>query len=1057
MGWAGATVFREGQGLYERGSVLSASFDGTFLQGELLVGSRSLEARARVFDDGSCENLCPCRDSRERGIVCAHVIAVGLVLSKRMHRPEDQARKEEEKRKAMRMASLQKNAFLDREVVGRTGPGVSSLHFSLLPKWSTEPILDSVRFRVWLATPAGDMTIPQVLQSGRRVTMTEKDEAVLFVLEDAVEGALGDEVTLSADDFINLLKLMPGRELREDRIRTPWIINAAPMSSRLLIDLDRENGELLVMLQTELPHLRPGQVPVYILGRKEGWAAAAGHFWPLSKILPGPLRDLYREPINVPREAVPRFLRTEWPHLQSLLPVASDLSEDLFTIEPGEPVFHLEIQGSPASLAATLYAQYGSSRTLAGAGDGDWDYASPDPEDLLRYQVRNPPAEQEALKLLAGAGFFGKQGDVLEPLVGLGKVRNFIGRDWPALRRRGWKVSIEGPVLALCEGAHYITPVVNLDGAGHGDRATLGLTCEREDGQQVGLTEVLRAAGRGESFLEFGDDVWFFDAEAMQILAQLLDECGQKLPGKDHRYEVGQVHLPYLTQVMDALDGVDVESPPEWMAFSRQMNRETRLEPVPIDSRLEAILRPYQKDGVYWLTFLERAGYGGILADEMGLGKTLQTLAWLQRPRVHEEARGLPALIVCPTSLVENWAEEAARFTPGLKVEVVSGADRHDRWDALPEADLVVTSYALVRRDIERYEAMEFAVAALDEAQHIKNRSTQNALAVKRLHARHRLVLSGTPIENSVSDLWSIMDFLMPGYLGPHDRFRKTIELPIAAGEQPARDAQAVLRKKLHPFLLRRLKRDVAKDLPPKIERVAHCQLTPDQEKVYRALIEASRRKIQDMVGQQGFNRSRMEILKTLLRLRQACCHLDLLQLKDQNFKEPSGKMDLFLELLDEAMDAGHRVLVFSQFVSMLTLLRDALEKREVRYCYLDGSTKERLKEVHTFNTDRKIPVFLISLKAGGTGLNLTGADMVIHMDPWWNPAVENQATDRAYRIGQKKTVYSIKLITKGTVEEKVLAMQKRKQLVIDASLERDDEQVLDKLSWEDVQDLLSL
>ncbi|MEM7396042.1 MAG: DEAD/DEAH box helicase, partial [Verrucomicrobiota bacterium] len=314
----------------------------------------------------------------------------------------------------------------------------------------------------------------------------------------------------------------------------------------------------------------------------------------------------------------------------------------------------------------------------------------------------------------------------------------------------------------------------------------------------------------------------------------------------------------------------------------------------------------------------------------------------------------------------------------------------------------------------------------------------------------------GTPIENSVSDLWSIMDFLMPKYLGTHDAFRMNYENPIGHGGVEAAVAQKKLRRKLHPFLMRRLKKDVAKDLPPKIERVASCSLTRDQQLVYKEYLEASQRKISDMVSQQGFNKSRMEILKILLRLRQTCCHLDLLKLDNLNSEFPSGKLDLFMELMDEALDGGHRVLVFSQFTSMLGILKKEFQARNWKYCYLDGSTKQRMKEVTTFNTQRDIPAFLISLKAGGVGLNLTGADMVVHFDPWWNPAVEDQATDRAYRIGQSRTVYSIKLITRGTVEEKVLEMQKRKKAIIDAALTQ-DEDVMQKLEWEDVQELLNI
>jgi SNF2 family DNA or RNA helicase len=519
---------------------------------------------------------------------------------------------------------------------------------------------------------------------------------------------------------------------------------------------------------------------------------------------------------------------------------------------------------------------------------------------------------------------------------------------------------------------------------------------------------------------------------------------------------MNDIHAAYVQAALHSLDGVDVEAAPEWLAKAQQQNRDLKIEPVPLGDPLEGILRDYQKSGVYWLQYLEKSGFCGILADEMGLGKTLQTLTWLQLNRQSEAAHGKPALIICPTSLVENWAEEAAKFTPHLRVLKMHGADRHDHWDQVAESNLVITSYALIRRDLDQYLQHEFSVAALDEAQHIKNRTTQNAEAVKKIQAHHKLVLTGTPIENSVSDLWSIMDFLMPGYLGSHKLFREKYELPIQNGGPDAELAQIKLRRKLHPFLLRRLKKEVAKDLPDKIQRVAHCTLSKDQHMVYKKLLESAKKEITSLVDAKGFNKSRMQVLKILLQLRQTCCHLDLLKLPDLKSEYPSAKMELFFELVDEALDAGHRILVFSQFTTMLGILREELEARNLKHCYLDGSTKNRQERVREFNTDRSIPLFLISLKAGGTGLNLTGADMVIHFDPWWNPAVEDQATDRAHRIGQKNTVYSIKLITKNTVEEKVLQMQQRKKSVIDATLEKEGtfEQ---GLSWNDVQELLSI
>ena len=381
---------------------------------------------------------------------------------------------------------------------------------------------------------------------------------------------------------------------------------------------------------------------------------------------------------------------------------------------------------------------------------------------------------------------------------------------------------------------------------------------------------------------------------------------------------------------------------------------------------------------------------------------------------------------------------------------------------------MLITTYNMLKRDIKEYAGRTFRYAFLDEAQHIKNRQTRNAKAAKQLTSVQKLVLTGTPVENSVADVWSIFDFLLPGYLGPYDAFRATTQEVIEAGGPEGRAEQEKLHRKLHPFILRRLKKTVAKDLPDKIVKVAYCPMTEEQQRWYNQLLADARGRIGDMVKAKGFAKSRMEILALLMRLRQVASHLELL--KEYREKQGarrtgasttdggsalSGKLEVFLELLDEAIDGGHRVLVFSQFVSMLTILRRELAARGIRYCYLDGETKDRLGACRTFNTDASIPLFLISLHAGGTGLNLTGADMVVHFDPWWNPAVEAQATDRAHRIGQKKTVYVVKLIAQDSVEERVLALQQKKQLVIDATVGTTDEAAVQKLTYDDIRSIL--
>ena len=1061
MDWAGSAVFRDAQTLYDRGAVQESAFEAPLIRGTLSFGNRTIMTRAKVHPDGTCENLCPCRDSTERGIICAHVIAVGLALVRRHTDPDRERKHIEEARKAARLAKVDEAAYLKRVTTPQAGAQPARVALCLAAGWQEActgalrgeagriPLLCALELK-------GERKRIDEVPTNQTYFLAKKDESLLFVLEDICEGPVRSRVELGPADLINVLNLHTGKPLRAEGHADDIVVNAAPMQSILKMELDPATGELVLDLHTELPFSVNGHRPTYVVAGKAGWVYDSGHFWPLQGLLPLPLRMVYTGPIRVPREAVPRFLQHELPILQQHLTVQTDVTLDLFTIEPATPKFRLQVKGSPASLAATLHAEYGKYTLVAGKQDAQGHFAVPDPEDLLRFLVRNPPAEAKALARLGELGLKGLTGDQMEPLVGCREVLNFLGRDLPALQRSGWKVDFEGTVRELAESTASVTPVVHVREQSGSDWFEVDFEFDDGQGGALSAAEVQRALLKGESYIERNGRTLLLDTGAVTAMNEVFSDCAVGEGSRPGSFRLSGIYSSYVKSSLDALDGVDVEAAPAWIAAARKQNRELHNEPVVLPDTVNATLRAYQRDGVTWLRFLETNGFAGILADEMGLGKTLQTLVWLVLARANPELAGRPSLIVCPTSLVENWVEEAARFTPTLRVMSISGSARHEKWSELAGQDVIVTSYALLRRDIEQYLNHDFACLILDEAQHIKNRSTQNAIAAKRVRASHRLVLTGTPIENSVSDLWSIMDFLMPGYLGSHENFKGAYEQPIARGDRDGELAQARLRRKLHPFLLRRLKRDVATDLPPKIEKVATCTLTADQQTVYKELLDASRRKVFDMVMKQGFQRSRMEILKTLLRLRQICCHLELLKLPGLESKMPSAKLDLFFELLDEVLDGGHRVLVFSQFTSMLAILKRELDARQVAYCYLDGATQERMTVVHEFNTNRKIPIFLISLKAGGTGLNLTGADTVIHYDPWWNPAVEDQATDRAYRIGQKRTVYSMKLITKGTVEEKVLDMQKRKKAVIDATLET-DEQVLGAMSWDDVQELLSL
>jgi SNF2 family DNA or RNA helicase len=464
---------------------------------------------------------------------------------------------------------------------------------------------------------------------------------------------------------------------------------------------------------------------------------------------------------------------------------------------------------------------------------------------------------------------------------------------------------------------------------------------------------------------------------------------------------------------------------------------------------LKATLRNYQKLGFQWLKVLSHYGFGGILADDMGLGKTLQAITLLKSIDPSKQS-----LVIAPTSLVYNWEDEINKFAPDLKVCVISGDKkiRAQAFEDIKNSQVIITSYGLLKRDLETYMDYNFEFCFIDEAQHIKNPNSLNAKSVKLIKASTRIALTGTPIENSLSELWSIFDFIMPGYLYSHSKFINNYEKPIIKGEDDM--ALMKLTTQIKPFILRRLKSDVLKELPPKIETKMTTELLDKQKKLYIAYLEKVKGEVKNEITSNGFQKSTIKILSALTRLRQICCHPALFA---DNYTGDSAKLELLEELVVDAIESGHRILIFSQFTSMLKLIQPVLEKNMLTYFYLDGATnaKTRRDMVNDFNAGQ-MDIFLISLKAGGTGLNLTGADMVIHYDPWWNPATEDQATDRAYRIGQDKPVQVIRLITAGTIEEKIYKLQQKKKSLIDSVI-HPGETLINKLSEDEVMELLEL
>ena len=525
------------------------------------------------------------------------------------------------------------------------------------------------------------------------------------------------------------------------------------------------------------------------------------------------------------------------------------------------------------------------------------------------------------------------------------------------------------------------------------------------------------------AFLTLGDD-------GLMTVARLME--GLSLDDKE--LKDGHLSLPgnramYLDSVMKEGRQISYYRDSLFKAVVRGM-KSVEDSDYPVPAGLSQVLRGYQKTGFRWLKTLDEWGFGGILADDMGIGKTLQILALLEDEAKRQSpgsAGRMPSLVVCPASLVYNWESEIERFVPGLKFCVVDGtaSERREMLERAGEYELLVTSYDLLKRDISLYEGIQFRYQVADEAQFIKNAATQSARAVKKIRAVTRFALTGTPVENRLGELWSIFDYLMPGFLFGYQKFRRVFELPILKAEN--QETLENLRKLTAPFILRRLKKDVLKDLPDKLETVVYSRFEGEQ----KALYAANARKLKmllEKTDDEDYAGERMQILAELTRLRQICCDPSLCY---ENYGGGSAKLDTCLQLLEEAVESGHKVLLFSQFTSMLEIIGKRLSEREIPFHRLIGSTpkEERAFLTESFKTD-DVKVFLISLKAGGTGLNLTAADIVIHFDPWWNVAAQNQATDRAYRIGQKKQVIVFRLIAKHTVEENILKLQESKRLL---------------------------
>lgn len=826
-----------------------------------------------------------------------------------------------------------------------------------------------------------------------------KDQALL---EDAWGFALLAQIMATGRCYFgeqrHPLSYGPKRQLRLE-----WLASKA--GYQLIWQLDSDDAELEVVytdppMYLDTTHYQLGELDCELSGRE--------------------LRLLARMPpvpLHVAQQSMTR-LQQLFAHVQ--LPIPKGVGLARVEAEP-KPVLQLRQQ------QAALWFDYDGHRLPLDLTSHQSEVDTADGKVFIR---RQRALETRALERLVNLG-----------LVQAGAVHLFdtgSGPDdpllWqpllealPELRRDGWRVEQAGdfnqqiltekPYLKVSDKAQGFGVAIEVD----------------VDGQQVPLLPLISQWLRQYGLPSRDQQIWLSLPQGklalpFSLIQPLIDTIVELLNLAKPPLEL---ELPdYKAAILPAPGAAEIRylNAGRVANLSRQLQQFDGIHPVEPPKGLHATLRPYQQQGLNWLAFLRAFQLGGVLADDMGLGKTLQTLAYIQHER---EAGRLtkPVLIVCPTSLLGNWQAEAARFTPDLRVLQLYGNKRQHLFEQLTDYDLIVTSYPLIVRDIALYQRQQFSCVVLDEAQHIKNSGSQAAQSVRLLKADFRLALSGTPLENHLGELKSLFDFVLPGLLGTEAHFQQVFRKPIE--KQGDAERSHALRQRIAPFMLRRTKQQVATELPEKTEIVQLLDMEADQRNLYESIRLVMETKVRELFLRKGVAASQIEFLDALLKLRQACCDARLVPIEQAQSVRHNAKLQWLRDTLPEMIEEGRRVLLFSQFSSMLALIEQDLQQMGISYSKLTGQTKNRQQQIDAFQQG-DVPVFLISLKAGGTGLNLTAADTVIHYDPWWNPAAENQATDRAHRIGQDKAVFVYKLIARSTVEEKVQQLQQYKRTLAD-------------------------
>ena len=985
---AGGMVLKAGERLFESHAVESAQWESPVLMGKVNGTEGSYEPQLNLRSTVFAENRCHCADGRKRK-VCAHAVAVALHY-------------EASQQELIHGEAAEAVSEPDDEQTNAAEPAPPRLRSVRLSD-------DGTRLRILVFLP------PNLEEAAARGAIIVK-----------LDAAAGREI-------------LPLNKLNSSKA---YATSVAQENAMLLVE-SWCGGKLAALLQLTKGRLRKllaaleGEPVIYWVKKPNEPIAWDGDHLPgiheFLKVEDGEEEEDEDLPAVVERERSKSTGRAK-PQIRASISLreASKPNPRRLAESKRKKLFRIKAGDYPVARAvAESMEGYSTNRVVV---DGS-------PHFLAIRLPAHDDTIQPLREILKKGGF------MLEPsnrkwwLRDRHKTLNFLAEHWRTLKEV-WKAEFTENFESKLQDVELSTLHVKTKETS--GKFSLEVTLSKETEE----LELRKAIASGKSYVGPEDGpITLLDKSSVDRLHEIERAVSGQADRPFTPTFSKRLSTPELVDVEDLLDEVceGWQPPQAWQSRSRALKQVGALEPAPVRAGFDAILRTYQRIGVAWLWHLYRNDLGGILADEMGLGKTLQALALIECIK-DTKTPGQPALVVCPASLVENWLREAARFTPGLKSLKHHGPKRAKEPVALEDVDLVITSYGTLRQDADMMTTMDWSVVIGDEAQHIKNRRSQNAKTLTRLHSAGRFLLTGTPVENSLDDLLSLFTFLMPGYLEQAAPKLSREDRAWHSNRQTARAAA---------YILRRTKKEVAPELPDKIEKTFFCELGSKQQRFYQDTLEKTRREIFQLeMGGAHAGRVQFAAFKELLRLRQACVDPRIL---DETFAaKESAKLEAFDEVLEECLDNGSRILVFSSFVTALKLLAEHLKEQGHNFCYLDGSTRNRLAICDQFNEDESIPVFLISLKAGGTGLNLTGADTVLHYDPWWNPAAEAQATDRAHRIGQKKVVTSIKLIATNTVEEKVLELQAKKAAILQELFE-ESEAANAKVSIEDIKGLLGV